>query len=113
MATVTHATLCAFASDVARALVCDLNYRIGVHVYLYIPRKIDTYCQSVQVKDAVLTEEVYCSPEASVLLASYAIQAEVGLSAANTCTHDHNCIYLGMHHRYMYTVLMYIIYYCL
>lgn len=39
----------------------------------------------LQVKDAVLTEEVYCSPEASVLLASYAIQAEVGLSA----THIH------------------------
>ena len=31
----------------------------------------------LQVKEAVLTESVYCSPEASVLLASYAIQAEV------------------------------------
>ena len=34
----------------------------------------------LQVKDAILSEEVYCSPEASVLLASYAIQAEVGVS---------------------------------
>lgn len=31
----------------------------------------------LQVKEAVLSEEIYCSPEASVLLASYAIQAEV------------------------------------
>ena len=31
----------------------------------------------LQVKDAILSEEVYCSPEASVLLASYAIQVEV------------------------------------
>ena len=31
----------------------------------------------LQVKEGILSEEVYCSPEASVLLASYAIQAEV------------------------------------
>lgn len=31
----------------------------------------------LQVKAAIVTEEVYCSPEAAVLLASYAIQAEV------------------------------------
>ena len=31
----------------------------------------------LQVKEAVLNEDIYCSPEASVLLASYAIQAEV------------------------------------
>lgn len=31
----------------------------------------------LQVKASVLNEEVYCSPEASVLLASYAVQAEV------------------------------------
>ena len=34
----------------------------------------------LQVKDAVLSEEIYCSPEASVLLASYAIHAEVGVA---------------------------------
>ncbi|XP_064392679.1 merlin-like isoform X2 [Halichondria panicea] len=32
----------------------------------------------LQVKASVLNEEVYCSPEASVLLASYAVQAEFG-----------------------------------
>ena len=32
----------------------------------------------LQVKESILSEEVYCSPEASVLLASYAIQSEVG-----------------------------------
>ena len=31
----------------------------------------------LQVKAAIVSEEVYCSPEAAVLLASYAIQAEV------------------------------------
>ena len=31
----------------------------------------------LQVKASIVTEEVYCSPEAAVLLASYAIQAEV------------------------------------
>lgn len=31
----------------------------------------------LQVKEAILDEQIYCSPEASVLLASYAIQAEV------------------------------------
>lgn len=39
----------------------------------------------LQVKEAVLTEEVYCSPEASVLLASYAIQAEVREVAVSGC----------------------------
>jgi len=32
----------------------------------------------LQVKEAILSEQIYCSPEASVLLASYAIQAEYG-----------------------------------
>ncbi len=31
----------------------------------------------LQVKASIVSEEVYCSPEAAVLLASYAIQAEV------------------------------------
>ncbi|XP_078618300.1 radixin-like isoform X14 [Branchiostoma floridae x Branchiostoma japonicum] len=32
----------------------------------------------LQVKDAILTDEVYCPPETSVLLASYAVQAKYG-----------------------------------
>ena len=34
----------------------------------------------LQVKSSIVSEEVYCSPEAAVLLASYAIQAEVSQS---------------------------------
>ncbi len=36
----------------------------------------------LQVKSAIVSEQVYCSPEAAVLLASYAIQAEVRLSVS-------------------------------
>ncbi|EPB68697.1 FERM central domain protein [Ancylostoma ceylanicum] len=32
----------------------------------------------LQVKDAILSDEVYCSPETSVLLASFAMQAKYG-----------------------------------
>ncbi len=39
----------------------------------------------LQVKASVLNEEVYCSPEASVLLASYAVQAEVGGAEVGGC----------------------------
>lgn len=32
----------------------------------------------LQVKDAILSDEIYCPPETSVLLASYAVQAKYG-----------------------------------
>lgn len=32
----------------------------------------------LQVKEAILTDDVYCPPETSVLLASYAVQAKHG-----------------------------------
>ena len=32
----------------------------------------------LQVKDSILNDEIYCSPETSVLLASYAVQAKYG-----------------------------------
>ena len=32
----------------------------------------------LQVKNAILSDEVYCPPETSVLLASYAVQAKYG-----------------------------------
>lgn len=51
-----------FPEDVSEELVQELTQHL---FYL-------------QVKEAILTEDVYCSPEASVLLASYAIQAEYG-----------------------------------
>ena len=54
-----------FPEDVSEELVQELTQHL---FYL-------------QVKEAILTEQVYCSPEASVLLASYAIQAEVGCNS--------------------------------
>lgn len=32
----------------------------------------------LQVKDAILADEIYCPPETAVLLASYAVQARFG-----------------------------------
>ncbi len=32
----------------------------------------------LQVKDGILADEIYCPPETSVLLASYAVQAKYG-----------------------------------
>ncbi|XP_013930965.1 PREDICTED: merlin-like, partial [Thamnophis sirtalis] len=37
------------------------------------------HCCLVQVKKQILDEKIYCPPEASVLLASYAVQAKVSL----------------------------------
>ena len=44
----------------------------------------------LQVKDGILCEDIYCSPEASVLLASYAIQAEVCVCVC-VCVHMSMC----------------------
>ena len=35
-------------------------------------------CRPLQVKKQILDEKIYCPPEASVLLASYAVQARYG-----------------------------------
>ena len=32
----------------------------------------------LQIKDAILNEDIYCPPETAVLLASYAVQARFG-----------------------------------
>jgi len=32
----------------------------------------------MQVKEAILDEQIYCPPESAVLLASYAVQAKYG-----------------------------------
>ncbi|VDN07509.1 unnamed protein product [Thelazia callipaeda] len=44
----------------------------------------------LQVKDAVLSDEIYCPPETSVLLASFAMQAKYG--DYNTETHKPGCL---------------------
>lgn len=38
----------------------------------------------LQVKEAILSDEVYCPPETSVLLSSYAIQAKYGDHSSDT-----------------------------
>ncbi|VDN28934.1 unnamed protein product [Gongylonema pulchrum] len=44
----------------------------------------------LQVKDAVLSDEIYCPPETSVLLASYAMQAKYGDYSPDT--HKPGCL---------------------
>ncbi|TRY74465.1 hypothetical protein TCAL_08314 [Tigriopus californicus] len=51
-----------YPEDVADELIQDITVRL---FYL-------------QVKNAILSDEIYCPPEASVLLASYAVQAKYG-----------------------------------
>lgn len=51
-----------YPEDVAEELIQDVTRKL---VFL-------------QVKEAILSEEVYCPPETAVLLASYAVQAKFG-----------------------------------
>ncbi|XP_022655851.1 moesin/ezrin/radixin homolog 1-like isoform X2 [Varroa jacobsoni] len=44
----------------------------------------------LQVKSAILTDEIYCPPETSVLLASYAVQAKYG--DYNSAMHTEGCL---------------------
>lgn len=37
-----------------------------------------SYVPCYQVKNAILSDDIYCPPETSVLLASYAVQAKYG-----------------------------------
>lgn len=37
----------------------------------------------MQVKKQILDEKIFCPPEASVLLASYAVQAKVGTTGCS------------------------------
>jgi len=57
-----------FPEDVTEEIIQDITLRL---FYL-------------QVKDAILTDEVYCPPETSVLLASYALQAKYGPYSSET-----------------------------
>lgn len=51
-----------YPEDVAEELIQDITRKLFF----------------LQVKEAILLEEVYCPPETTVLLASYAIQAKYG-----------------------------------
>jgi len=59
-----------FPEDVSEEIIQDITMRL---FYL-------------QVKNAILSDEIYCPPETSVLLASYAVQAKYG--DYNPETHD-------------------------
>lgn len=39
----------------------------------------------LQIKNGILSDEIYCPPETSVLLASYAVQAKYGDFSKETC----------------------------
>lgn len=51
-----------YPEDVAEELIQDITRKLFF----------------LQVKEAILSEEIYCPPETTVLLASYAIQAKYG-----------------------------------
>uniref|UniRef100_A0A1W7RA68 Moesin/ezrin/radixin homolog 1 n=1 Tax=Hadrurus spadix TaxID=141984 RepID=A0A1W7RA68_9SCOR len=63
-----------YPEDVAEELIQDITVRL---FYL-------------QVKNAILSDEIYCPPETSVLLASYAVQAKYGDFAADV--HKSGCL---------------------
>lgn len=51
-----------YPEDVAEELIQDITRKLFF----------------LQVKEAILSEEIYCPPETTVLLASYAVQAKFG-----------------------------------
>ncbi|XP_054164052.1 moesin/ezrin/radixin homolog 1-like [Oppia nitens] len=63
-----------FPEDVAEELIQDITLRL---FYL-------------QVKNGILSDEIYCPPETSVLLASYAVEAKYG--DYNPDTHQKDCL---------------------
>ena len=74
-----------YPEDVAEELIQDITIRL---FYLQVQDRrlvvlIATSSHSLtitlfQVKNAILSDEIYCPPETSVLLASYAVQAKYG-----------------------------------
>ncbi|PWS21550.1 hypothetical protein DKP78_22995, partial [Enterococcus faecium] len=51
-----------FPEDVAEELIQEITQKLFF----------------MQVKDGILSDEIYCPPETAVLLASYAVQAKFG-----------------------------------
>nr|XP_053641831.1 moesin/ezrin/radixin homolog 1-like isoform X2 [Cherax quadricarinatus] len=68
-----------YPEDVAEEIIQDITLRL---FYL-------------QVKNAILSDEIYCPPETSVLLASYAVQAKYGDQSSDihkSLTNDHRLL---------------------
>ena len=58
----------------------SLNFRIKFYpedVAEELMQEITQHLFFLQVKEAILNMDIFCPPEASVLLASYAVQAKV------------------------------------
>ena len=58
----------------------SLNFRIKLYpedVAEEVMQEITQHLFFLQVKEAILNMDIFCPPEASVLLASYAVQAKV------------------------------------
>ncbi|MEQ2190680.1 hypothetical protein XENOCAPTIV_005362, partial [Xenoophorus captivus] len=60
-----------------------LQFKLRVHFYPEdvneeLIQDITRKLFFLQVKEAILTDEIYCPPETAVLLASYAVQAKFG-----------------------------------
>lgn len=61
----------------------SLNFRIKFFpedVAEELMQEITQHLFFLQVKEAILSMDIFCPPEASVLLASYAVQAKVFIS---------------------------------
>lgn len=58
----------------------------STHTVSFLP------CCPFQVKKQILDEKIYCPPEASVLLASYAVQAKVGSEKKNEFFWTFTCV---------------------
>lgn len=68
--------------DLPKEDTVSLNFRIKFYpedAAEELMQEITQHLFFLQVKEAILNMEIFCPPEASVLLASYAVQAKVKL----------------------------------
>lgn len=66
--------------DIPKEDPVSLNFRIKFYpedVAEELMQEITQHLFFLQVKEAILNMDIFCPPEASVLLASYAVQAKV------------------------------------
>ena len=66
-----------YPEDVAEEIIQDITLRL---FYLQVRKQAESNISwnFFKVKNAILSDEIYCPPETSVLLASYAVQAKYG-----------------------------------
>ena len=67
-----------YPEDVAEEIIQDITLRL---FYLQVRNHFwsrKEHKKLSKVKNAILSDEIYCPPETSVLLASYAVQAKYG-----------------------------------